>query len=84
MTNIEAINLIPHTSYLIPSEETIVALATPAGVGAIAIIRVSGSETFPIVNKLFRGKNLEKQLSHTIHFGTIRDGEIKRDQRQPT
>ena len=56
--------------------ETIVALATPAGVGAIAVIRVSGSETFPIVDKLFRGKNLEKKPSHTIHFGTIRDGEL--------
>ena len=58
------------------NSETIVALATPSGVGAIAVIRVSGSETFPIVNKLFRGKNLEKQASHTIHFGTIRDGEM--------
>lgn len=58
------------------NEETIVALATPSGVGAIAVIRVSGSETFPIVNKLFKGKNLEKQPSHTIHFGTIRDGEL--------
>ncbi len=76
MTNIEAINLIPHTSSLISTEETIVALATPAGVGAIAVIRVSGSETFQIVNKLFRGKNLENQPSHTIHFGTIRDEEI--------
>ncbi|MEA5460600.1 tRNA uridine-5-carboxymethylaminomethyl(34) synthesis GTPase MnmE [Arcicella sp. LKC2W] len=58
------------------NSETIVALATPSGVGAIAVIRVSGSETFSIVNKLFRGKNLEKQASHTIHFGTIRDGEM--------
>jgi tRNA modification GTPase len=56
--------------------DTIVALATPAGVGAIAVIRVSGSETFLIVNELFKGKNLEKQASHTIHFGTIRDGEM--------
>ena len=56
--------------------ETICAVATPAGVGAIGVIRVSGSETFPIVNKIFRGKNLEKQVSHTIHFGTIRDGEL--------
>ena len=68
-------NLKPHTSYLIP-QSTIVALATPSGVGAIAVIRVSGLETFPIVNKLFKGKNLEKQLSHTIHFGTIRDEEL--------
>lgn len=56
--------------------ETICAIATPAGVGAIGVIRVSGSETFPIVNKIFRGKNLEKRASHTIHFGTIRDGEM--------
>lgn len=56
--------------------ETICAVATPAGVGAIGVIRVSGSETFPIVSKIFRGKNLEKQASHTIHFGTIRDGEM--------
>jgi tRNA modification GTPase len=56
--------------------ETICAVATPAGVGAIGVIRVSGSDTFPIVNKIFRGKNLEKQASHTIHFGTIRDGEM--------
>jgi tRNA modification GTPase len=56
--------------------ETICAVATPAGIGAIGVIRVSGSETFPIVNKIFRGKNLEKQASHTIHFGTIRDGEL--------
>ena len=58
------------------NEETIVALATPSGVGAIAVIRVSGSETFPIVNNLFKGKNLELQPSHTIHFGTIRDGKL--------
>ena len=56
--------------------ETICAVATPAGVGAIAVIRVSGSKTFPIVNKIFRGKNLKNQSSHTIHFGTIRDGEM--------
>ena len=56
--------------------ETIVALATPQGIGAIGVIRVSGLDTFPIVNKIFRGKNLEKQASHTIHFGTIRDGEM--------
>ncbi|MFT4033445.1 MAG: tRNA uridine-5-carboxymethylaminomethyl(34) synthesis GTPase MnmE [Siphonobacter sp.] len=52
---------------------TICALATPPGVGAIAVIRVSGPESFPIVQTLFRGKNLAEQASHTIHFGTIRD-----------
>jgi tRNA modification GTPase len=71
-------DLIPTTSYLQPHtyEETITALATPSGVGAIAVIRVSGPDTFAIVNKIFKGKNLEKQASHTIHFGTIRDGDI--------
>ncbi|MCU0468946.1 MAG: tRNA uridine-5-carboxymethylaminomethyl(34) synthesis GTPase MnmE [Arcicella sp.] len=56
--------------------DTICALATPQGIGAIGVIRISGSDTFPIVNRLFKGKNLENQSSHTIHFGTIRDGEI--------
>jgi tRNA modification GTPase len=54
--------------------ETIVALATPPGIGAIGVIRVSGPDTFPIVNSLFRGKDITQQPSHTIHFGTIRDG----------
>jgi tRNA modification GTPase len=55
------------------STDTICALATPSGVGAIAVIRVSGPEAFPAVEKLFYGKNLREQPSHTIHFGTLRD-----------
>jgi len=55
--------------------ETIVALATPQGVGAIAIIRLSGPDAIGIANGVFFGKDLEKQTSHTIHFGTIRDGD---------
>lgn len=55
--------------------DTIVALATPTGIGAIGVIRLSGKEAIHICNKVFRGKNLEKQDSHTIHFGTIRDKE---------
>ncbi len=58
------------------SQDTIVALATsPGAQGAIAVIRVSGLEAITIVNSLFKGKDLSKQQSHTIHFGTIRDGE---------
>ena len=53
--------------------ETIVALATPPGVGAIGVIRVSGPDTFAIVNGIFKGKDITTQPSHTIHFGTIRD-----------
>jgi tRNA modification GTPase len=63
---------------LIPSllaKDTIVALATAAGHGAIAIIRLSGPQAISIVNGVFKGKNLEKQASHTLHFGTIREGE---------
>ncbi len=56
------------------SKDTIVALATAAGHGAIAVIRLSGPEAISIANGVFKGKNLEEQLSHTLHFGTIRDG----------
>ena len=53
-------------------EETIVALATPPGVGAIGVIRVSGKETIPLVNEIFKGKDLSNQPSHSICYGTIR------------
>jgi tRNA modification GTPase len=56
--------------------ETICALSTPQGIGAIGVIRVSGEYTFTIVNKIFKGKDLTKVDSHTIHFGTIQDGEL--------
>lgn len=60
------------------SSDTICALATPSGVGAIAVIRVSGPEAFPAVEKFFLGKILSDQPSHTLHFGTLRDerGEV--------
>ncbi len=53
--------------------DTIAALATPPGQGALGIIRVSGPETVSIVNELFRGKDLTVTDSHTIHLGTIRN-----------
>ena len=58
--------------------DTIVALASPAGAGAIAVIRVSGPEAIAICAPLFRsihGKDLAKQKTHTIHLGHIMDGE---------
>ena len=55
--------------------QTIVALATPQGVGAIGVIRLSGAEAIQLSNKVFKGKNLEKQASHSIHYGHIVDGE---------
>lgn len=54
-------------------QEAICALATPSGVGAIAIIRISGENTFSIVNQIFKGKDLTQVESHTLHFGTIRE-----------
>lgn len=63
-----------NTGYI--TEDTIVALATPSGAnGAIAVIRVSGQQAIKITNAIFKGKDLCQQASHTIHFGTIRDGE---------
>ncbi|MBB6610083.1 tRNA uridine-5-carboxymethylaminomethyl(34) synthesis GTPase MnmE [Pontibacter sp. Tf4] len=55
------------------TNDTIVAVATAAGAGAIAVIRLSGPEAVTITQRVFKGKNLEEQPSHTIHFGTIRD-----------
>ncbi len=55
--------------------DTIVALATAQGISAIAVIRLSGMDAIGIVAKSFRGKDLLKQPSHTIHFGTLRDGD---------
>jgi tRNA modification GTPase len=58
----------------IHNSETIIALATPSGIGAIGVIRLSGPDAINIVNQVFAGKDLSVQPSHTIHFGTIRDG----------
>lgn len=60
-----------------PLHDTIIALATPQGVSAIAVIRLSGTEAIRITNQVFKGKDLEKVDTHTIHFGTIRNGEGK-------
>lgn len=52
-------------------EDTIAAIATPAGVGAIGVIRLSGPGAVAIAGKIFKGKNLMLQQSHTAHFGHI-------------
>ena len=61
------------------NNDTIIALATPSGVGAIAIIRVSGENAINIVNKHFKSKfgnkDLTKQKSHSIYLGNIIDGD---------
>lgn len=67
--------MIPH--------ETIVALATPSGAGAIAIIRLSGANAIAIAAEVFEsvsGKDISKQKTHTIHLGHIVDGTKVYDQ----
>ena len=63
--------------------ETIVALASPSGSGAIAVIRVSGPEAISICKSVFisiSGKDISKQKSHTLHLGHIVEGEKVIDQ----
>ena len=55
--------------------DTIAAISTALGVGAISIIRVSGPDSIQIVNKLFKGHDLTKVDTHTIHYGHIIDKE---------
>jgi len=51
--------------------DNICAIATPYGVGAISVIRCSGPDTFSLVSKVFKGKDLTKVKSHTVHYGHI-------------
>lgn len=63
--------------------DTIIALATPAGVGAISVIRLSGEDSILRVSEFFksvRGKDLKRQKSHTLHLGHIIDGDKILDQ----
>ena len=55
--------------------DTIVAISTTMGIGAISIIRLSGSNAINIVNKCFKGKDLETVETHTINYGYIYDNE---------
>ncbi len=61
-------------------EDTICAISTSLGVGAISIIRVSGKDTLKIVSKIFKGHDLTKWASHTIHYGFIYDKNEKVDE----
>ncbi|MEN9326439.1 MAG: tRNA modification GTPase TrmE [Bacteroidota bacterium] len=64
-------------------QETIVALATPSGAGAISIIRLSGNDAITIAAEIFdsvSGKDITKQKTHTIHLGHIMDGAKTYDQ----
>lgn len=56
-------------------DDTIVALATPPGIGALGIIRLSGKKAIEVVNNLFPSKDLSRQPSHTLHVGYLKDGD---------
>ena len=65
------------------NQDSIVALATPSGAGAIAIIRISGAEAISIGNSVFKSiknKDLTKQKTHTLHLGHIIDNEKTLDE----
>lgn len=59
---------------------TIVALSTPTGSGALGVIRLSGPNAVSIANSVFKGKDLTKQATHTLHFGLIMDQEAILDE----
>ena len=53
--------------------DTIAAISTPIGEGGISIVRLSGEDAVAIANKLFKGADLTKVPTHTIHYGHIVD-----------
>ena len=61
-------------------EDTIAAISTAQGIGAISIIRVSGAFAIKIVSKIFSNKKFYDAPSHTIHYGYIMDGDEKIDE----
>lgn len=62
------------------NQDTICALATANGIGALGIIRVSGPQAFQNVNRCFDGKDLTKVDSHTVHYGFIKENEESIDE----
>ena len=60
--------------------DTIVALATPQGIGAIAVIRLSGNASIDLINNLFPSKDLTQQPGNTIHVGLLVDGTVNLDE----
>ncbi|MEM7173746.1 MAG: tRNA uridine-5-carboxymethylaminomethyl(34) synthesis GTPase MnmE [Bacteroidota bacterium] len=58
---------------MLSDQSTIIALATPLGKSAIAVIRLSGPSAIALVNNVFKGKNLLTQPAHTVHFGCLHE-----------
>ncbi|HEY0356786.1 MAG TPA: tRNA uridine-5-carboxymethylaminomethyl(34) synthesis GTPase MnmE [Flavisolibacter sp.] len=68
------------TLHLSGWDDTIVALATPPGVGAIGVIRLSGKKAIAITNNLFPSKDLSVQGTHTLHVGYLKEGDVVLDE----
>lgn len=64
------------------TQDIIAAVATAAGQGAIGIVRLSGNGAKALVNRLFKGKDLEQAPSHTVHYGRIYDGASSNSSRE--
>lgn len=60
--------------------DTIAAIATPPGIGAIGVLRLSGDHSFDIIQKLFPSKNLKEQLPNTLHVGYLKEGKNMLDE----
>lgn len=60
--------------------DTIIAIATPQGIGAIGVIRLSGNNAIEIVNTIFPNKDLTVQPSHTLHVGILKNNETVIDE----
>ncbi len=56
-------------------DDTIVALATPQGIGAIGVIRVSGNKAIEVIDEMFQSKKLSQQSSHSLHVGLLKNGD---------
>ncbi len=61
-------------------DDTIAAIATPPGIGAIGVLRLSGDKAFDIIQSLFSAKNLKEQQANTLHVGYLKDGETVLDE----
>lgn len=61
-------------------DETIAAIATPPGIGAIGVLRLSGNSAFEIINKIFPSKDLKLQPANTLHVGYLKEGETILDE----
>ena len=71
LSDIRIMSIISPPMHLKDHSDTIVALSTPPGVGAIAVIRLSGARSVEIADSIFKGKKLSEAATHTVHFGTI-------------